>query len=389
MCATDPLLALLDHHLGGRDGRTLGYGPDPFETSGRSRHQPMAYAMYARGLVKLHRSTGRQQYLDTCAAALDQLGALAGPQGSAWGLGYRWRGQPADRAFTVTTVLCGLAFLEYCEVTSHSFAATQVDRVCAWLTRELPWSPRSSGVAPWYAPGMPFLLPNVASLTSSLLYRWGRVTGDRTLLAAAGLSRRFVEGAQQPEGFWTYGYADVHSRAPTKPSNTVDAIHLSYVLDGLLSLSDRDLYGRLRTGIEFLRRYLFVDGRLLEKVGLVTDGDLPADSIGRHRLSTLTMPSGRRLVVYPREARVGNYGAAIGLLARAADAGLCGHSMLQEALVRRVLNAQSASPTGRFAYLPDDQRWFPRQEGHLFDGLAAVVLSRRAEADARVVAKPY
>jgi hypothetical protein len=371
-----PLLEVLDYHLAGRDPGTLGHGPDPYDRSRRDRDHPMAYALYARGLVTLFRATGDDRYLGLARGVLEQLAGLAGRERAAWGLGFAWRGQDAALPFTVTTALAGLAFLDHHEASGESWTSEQVERTCRWLTRALPWAPSGDGIAPWYAPGMPFVLPNVTSLVAGLLHRWGALIGDGDLQATARLARRAVEQAHRPDGFWTYGYAGIDADAATRPSATIDAQHLAYVLEGLSACSGSDAWPGAQATIEFIARHLVVDRRLIEKVGLV-DRDEPDDGPRSQRrrrlgLETKVLPSGSVVAVYPAEARVGSYGATIRALARGSALGIPASWDAMDALVTRVLTRHATDPSGRFAYLAGDRAWFPRQEAHLFDGLAAV-----------------
>jgi hypothetical protein len=89
--------------------------------------------------------------------------------------------------------------------------------------------------------------------------------------------------------------------------------------------------------------------------------------------STLTrqyLPGGRWVVEFDAEARLWSYGAVVGALARAAEAGCCG---LDDAdgFATRLQHMRMGSPDGRMAYRADDARAFPRHESHVFEGLAA------------------
>jgi hypothetical protein len=376
--ADDGVLELLAYHVEGRDPRLLGHGLDPFDESERERDHPLALGLYVRGFVHLHRATAERRWLDAAREAAGRLVELAPGRARAWGLGFPWRGQPAEGPYTITTVICGLGLLELAE--ADDAWSVEADRVAKWLLHEAPWSSVRGGMAPWYGPRMRWALPNVTSAAAGFLRRWASASGDAEGARCAELATGAVASAQQPEGFWTYGYADNPSRGPVRLADTIDALHSSYTIDGVLPFAaagESQALDRTRRGTEFLVRHLAGDGRLREKVALVRDDDPRGERLPLYeQLSSIELRPDRHLALFPDESRLAGYGAAIGMLSRATPLGAGDPNALAR-LVRRALEAYARGPNGRFRYLPTDARPFPRQEAHLFEGLAAAVLAAR------------
>jgi hypothetical protein len=373
--AKDRVIEALDYHFTHVSGPALGFGPDPYEPTPRSH--PMALALYAHGLVHLYAATGDSRYAQRATGVADRLVSAARRYGSghAWGLSFAWRGLDANEPFTITTAIAVRALAAVDESLSH----TPTQPV---LAHEVPW--RIGGAAaPWYSPSMPYTLTNVASMVASALHRTAAVTGRVEFVEPADEAARFVVRRQHRDtGLWRYGYAGDTVQGHLRPPNIVDALHMAYTLEGPLDVLDRpglrSSVRAVRRGIGFVdRELLMAGGRLRERavVGRSGDSRLTRLLLGNRHLVRRPIDDRTLLVAFPEESRVAGYGAVIGALARASSLGLGGDVPL-ERLVSRTMLSHASDIAGRFRYLHNDRAIYPRQEAHLFEGLAAYVRAK-------------
>jgi hypothetical protein len=265
------------------------------------------------------------------------------------------------------------------DVLRHAPAGVAVERSSRWLVDGLPLRVESGSAAPWYSPNGPYVLPNVAGMVASALRRAAAVIGGARLAEAARRATEFVLARQHTStGLWCYGYAGVRRRGRLRPPDVVDALHMTYTVEGLMSaIGEAEQirsFAAARLGFQFVGRALVErSGHLRERVVLASRDDPDAATLIRAgTVDARPVDDASILLVFPEESRVAGYGALIGALARARNCGL-GDEQLLDRLVTRVLVVSGADVSGGFRYLPGDPRTFPRQEAHLFEGLAAYV----------------
>jgi hypothetical protein len=339
----------------------------------------MAAAMYIAGLCTLHSETRDQRYLDLADTLLGELERARLP-GGGWGLGFQYRDLPKAEPFSITVALVARAFARHHLATGRVESLERLVSSVRWLVHKMPWAVTGGGAGPWFSPGIRDVLPNVTSMVGGVLHQAHRLTGLDDLLRPARLATAFVLYAQRSAGHWPYGYASGGAARGARSEHVVDAIHTAYVIDGLLlalesGASNADaIASSVRRGCAFLVEWLLEPrGLLLEKV-VPSDLSDPrtAALAANRRLRLRTSPSGETFVVYPAESRLWGYGAAIGALSRAHRAGLCGldpaHRML-----RRLVEVHFADSSGRFRYLANDPRAFPRHEAHAFEGVSSML----------------
>lgn len=350
----------------------------------------MARALYMRGLLVLHATTGDRDYLRASDELRELLAHDVTDRPAAWGLGFSWSGAGSDTAYTVTTALVTSALAADCTITGRDDAADLLERACHWLTVEVPWRVVGRGAAPWYAPAIPYVLPNVAALVAAALAEAYAVTRDARLLAPLQQATAFTLDQEHPAGLWLYGYAGRRTDGNIRLPNVIDALHSAYVLEGLLTVAaagagEADLLEPIRRGLDAYADVLVdADGRLLEKAVFSRLDDEPTKRLRSPRRGEQRRLGGTAaLTRLPPESRCWGYGAAVMMTARAQALGLSCPRRL-ERLLERVVGTHLSSPDGRFPYLPNDRRAFPRHESHLFDGMAAryalLVADRRQDA---------
>lgn len=358
-----PIVTLLEAHLDHLDRDRIGFGLDAYHEE--AVDHPMAYALYARGLIALACLTGSQGHLDDAGKALATLERLAVEGGRAWGLGFQWHDLDAEQAYVVTTSIAGLAFLDHWEHTGDETSLKIALRAADWVVADLPWRVGKAGAAPWYSRNRRDVLPNVAALAAAFLSRCGASARNDAWSEAARRAREFVVGRQHPLGFWAYGTKPARHGLVSR-AEVVDAIHMGYTIDGIAETGGAGTRAAVTRAATFVGQTMVTEqGRCRERLLLAPRQEVDVMSIDAG--------GGRLLYVDPVESRLWGYGALIGGLARAATAGVSTLDLVQR-LLQRLLAQQLASPTLRFAYLPDDRRLFPRHEAHAFEGVSAAAL---------------
>ena len=372
----DFISELIDQHLDTVTVDALGWGTDAY--SARPQWHPMACALYASGLSALYRHSRHTGHLEAADAALAALRRTRLQRGG-WGLGFEYRGLGRDTPYSITTALAGRAFAEHHLITGSRSSLGEALRTARCLVHAMPWSFAGAGAGPWFAPGIPDVLPNVASMVGGFLHQARALTGDSALARPARLATAFVLRAQHEDGYWTYGYASGVPAGGVRPNDVVDAVHTAYIIDGLnLALRwERDtpsVRTAIRKGVEFVRRSLLSPrGLLLEKIVPVDEADpYSAKLLGNPRLTRTAGLRGGTLVAFPGESRLWGYGATLGALCRAHARGLCSLDPADR-ILQRLLAGQLADPSGRFRYLANDRRTFPRHEAHVVEGLSAML----------------
>jgi hypothetical protein len=381
---TDGLLGILRFHAQQLNPDRIGHGRDAHLT-GKADH-PMAYGIYARGLVALARAGGEDWPLEIAERALAVLQQhVTHERRVAWGLGFGHGANDPSTLYAITTAICGHAFLDYAlAADAERFIETAIS-AGEWLVSDLPWSLEPVGAAPWYAPGHSLLAPNVAAKVGAFLGELYAVTGTATFKVHAVRATAFLLHRQDRAGFWTYGRHWARSRGYVRPSQVIDTVHSAYVLEGLARLSTlatgaaRAAVTRcVQSGWRFVRESMVVrDGRIIEKVVVVDSEDPRSAPLLRNpRLPQRSLNDGRVIVAFPAESRAWGYGAALGAaataMARAVPIGeplAATEAYLWHRYLRR--------PVGRFPYNASDARSFPRHEAHLLEGLARLAAQRR------------
>ncbi len=378
---TAATIRALEYHLEHIDVDRCGYGPDEYAPDRPAEHA-MAYALYARGLVGLACASGDFEHLALADRVADRLEELRGPEG-AWGLPFDHRGLPAGHPFAVTTAVAVQALVALAEARGGDPGREPAIRAaCDWLAGGLEWETGARYAAPWYAPEFPLIAPNVAAHVAAALVQAGALADTRAWEERAAQALRFVRDEQQEAGYWVYARGD--EPAPGSefpPSAIVDSIHSAYTIDGLVAGAGgcpgvSGLREAATAGVEFLARNLqSPDGCLRERAIVADEADeRTARLLGKPQFARRYLPGGRWLLDMPAEARLWSYGAALGALSRAADAGCCSLEPAA-ALAARVSESRLAAIDGRMPYRRDDPRAFPRHEAHAFEGLAAFACS--------------
>jgi hypothetical protein len=372
----EPLARLCLHHLEAVGVERCGFGPDPYDSE--PRHHAMAYALYARGLVSLYRATGDVSLLQAAEAIAQRLSDLSVGSPPGWGLPFSWQGCPAGHPYAITTALCGHSMLELFEAGGSSLSIELLGRACTWLVDGVEWSYADSTAAPWFAPGMPDVVVNVASQAGGLLVAASRIARMPQVEERGFAALRLVADGQHGLGYWTYRPAG-SATAGALNDSSIDAVHTAYVLDGLIAAARFGARRRIpglrdsvASGLRFALDNLFDRSGLQVRKLVAASLDSPQE---RRLIEAAPdvlryAPPRRWLAPYPGAAPLWGYGGMLGAVGRALRVGV---SELDRALplLERLQATALRRVGGRFPYSPDDPGPYPRHEAHVFDGLAA------------------
>ena len=379
---SDALVELCVHHLDAVGISTCGFGPDPYDPE--PRHHPMAYALYARGLVALHRATGDGEFLVAADALGERLGALSHGTPAGWGLGFEWKGHPAEHPYTITTALCGHAMLELAEAGNRGGAQELVHSACAWLLDAVEWSGDEQVAGPLFAPNFNDVVLNVASQSGGFLVAAAGVAAIPEATKRGIAALRFVQEHQHGLGYWPYRTERRADEAGATTDASVDAVHTSYVLDGLAAAARATgghgipgVRDTLSEGLRFALSNLFSDGEQVRKLVVATLAT-PAERrlIDTSEAAPRYAGSRRWLVPYPGSGPLGGYGGMLGAAGRAARAGV-DQLQLVLPILQGLQRTTLSRPDGRFPHSEEDPSFYPRHEAHVFDGLAALAAGGR------------
>ncbi|MCK9249353.1 MAG: hypothetical protein M0P31_10330 [Solirubrobacteraceae bacterium] len=362
----DHVLQLLARHVTDGDPMGLGFGSDAFHA--HPIHHPMAMALYLEGCCELYAATQDAWWLEQSSRLVSELKecAVRSVRGLGWGLGFSWRSAPADGIYTVTTATVARALAVACTCVDDRTAPALLASAVQFLTYDIPWRVGPRGAAPWYAPTLPFVVPNVASMTTAaLVASIPHVGADVTPAVTA--TREFVRSTQDVSGGWRYGETDRTARGRLRPSDVVDALHHTYAQAGL----DTHDHDPRSSAHRFAARHLHRgDGTLRERVLLLRRDDEFTDRLRRRRDVMVVRDGPTLMARFETESRLAAYGAMIGELVAHPTAA---SPPLLEALVARMVDRHGRDASGRFRYTAVDDSTFPRQEAHLFWGLARYV----------------
>lgn len=183
----------------------------------------------ARGFIRLHESTGEENWAKKAESALQWLieHQATGYSGAAWGNHFDYQSRsnylPKGVPTIVWTSLIGHAFLDaFAHFQRDIYLKTAVS-ACQHIMRDLETFPDGDSVCITYIPGKVERVHNANTLGASLLARTYSYTGDEPYKALATKAMSYTAKYQKDDGSWFYGEkANLH---------WVDNFHTAYVLD--------------------------------------------------------------------------------------------------------------------------------------------------------------
>jgi uncharacterized protein YyaL (SSP411 family) len=247
-------------------------------------YNPKGISLFARGLLDMHRATGRREHLDEAIALLELLERLRSPgawHGACWGYHYDWQDAgfyaPRDTPNAVVTSFVCEAYLDGFRLTGDARYLELVASAADFFLRDLTvLKDEAEELCLAYMPlPMTMRVMDVSMLIASVLAQFSSLAGDGR---HAGTARRlftYVVRRQTDEGAWWYADPprDSHIRH--------DNYHTGFILDAMhrwmAASGDWSCRERYQAGLRFYAERLFnADGSPRWR----SDADFPHDIHG-------------------------------------------------------------------------------------------------------------
>lgn len=269
-----------------------GLGPDPYQPA------PMRHAMAEGKLLAAvaelaeSRVLGAQQVETIAAASLERLGELQieTDHGAGFGLGFGWRGVPADTPFTITTAIVTDGLDRIASVMRKPGPASDLATATkAWLTSDEILDTETG--LPQYSPVFTDVIINVVGFWAHAL------RGSHPEFAAVG--RRYVEQTFLPGIGWPY----------VPGEGRLDLLHTCYSAHALLD--QPDAARQIATAVS---RFVSPTG-LFDKVDVMSLDD--AEGAATRATSTcITVDATHAYVLHTAPARLWSIGELLTICSR-------------------------------------------------------------------------
>lgn len=207
----------------------------PFVGVKKSR-STKAMGFIARGFMRLHGTTGDEQWEKKARYALEWLMEQRSPgySGSCWGNHFDYQSRsfylPAGVPTVVWTALIGHAFLDGYQHFGDKKYLDVADSACVHIMRDLEQSGDGKGICISYIPTLNSKVHNANTLGASLLARLYMFTRNENYRVLAEKAIAYTAQYQRPDFSWWYGEkVNLH---------WVDNFHTAYVLDCFKYYSD-------------------------------------------------------------------------------------------------------------------------------------------------------
>lgn len=227
----------------------------------RAEQSSKGMGFLARGFIRMHQTTGNQEWAEKARFSLQWLIDHRSPgySGSCWGnhFDYQSRGfyLPRGVPTVVWTALIGHAFLDgFFHFNDEKYLEIAVS-ACEHILHDLKTFPDGEGRCFAYVPGLDTQVHNANTLAGSILARTYALTKLDKYKEAARQAMQYTAQYQREDGSWYYGERqDMH---------WVDNFHTAYVLDCFLhyeqGTGDRSFHKVMSRGYDFWKCTFFCE----------------------------------------------------------------------------------------------------------------------------------
>jgi rhamnogalacturonyl hydrolase YesR len=223
-------------------------------------HSTKAMGFIARGFMRLHKSTGGDQWAPKAEFALQWLMEHKSPgySGACWGNHFDYQSRsfylPKGVPTIVWTSLIGHAFLDaYDHFQKASYLETAVS-ACEHIVRDLEKYRDGEGTCISYIPGQNSQVHNANTLGASLLARTFAHTGNEAYRELAEKAIQYTAQHQRTDGSWYYGEKE--------NLHWIDNFHTAYVLDCFKhyaeNTGDSQFERHITTGYDYWKKTFFL-----------------------------------------------------------------------------------------------------------------------------------
>lgn len=329
------------------NGEEIGCGYDELAPDRRLCY-PHAYALWGRGYIYLHQTTGKKEYLNLARKSAEWLIENKNPyyRNHSWGLPLEWQGTPSNLSYLVTSIYAGNFFLELYKATKKEEYLETGDSIAKWVIEENGYIETDQGIWFRYANYPKFTRINycVVSMTGGFFAHLNSLKKEDEYLRLAQESIRYLLTNQYRNGFWQY------TNEHKKNDNGHMALTTAGLCDAYSYLPDEK--GGMKDSL--LRAYNFYRGKYYRKDGFGYE----AINLG-YRIKSL-------LLSRNMETRLYGYGTGIWVLTKMSQ--LFGLEKFAITVAEYAIN-NLQTEEGVFKFKSDVHSYYIRNEAHIFDGL--------------------
>jgi len=227
----------------------------------KKEYSSKAMGFLARGFIRLHKTTGEQEWADKAKFALGWLMEHQAPgySRSCWGNHFDYQARtfylPKGEPTVVWTALIGHAFLDAFDHFHDASYLHMAVSACEHILHDLDIYADGEGACISYVPGKDCRVHNANTLGASLLARTFLHTSQDSYRQVARRAIQYTAQHQRADASWYYGEkANLH---------WVDNFHTAYVLDCFKhyveGTGDVSFSGAMMSGYTYWKNTFFLD----------------------------------------------------------------------------------------------------------------------------------
>ncbi len=229
-----------------------------------SAHNAKGLALFLSGMLKRYQQTQDDQYRQRAGYLIDLIkqNQIDGYAGACWGYYFPWQSRafyiPANTPSVVVTSFVADALLDAAEILNDKNCYQLASSSQNFVLQDLNRSYKNEGYCLSYSPLDWTQVYNASILGASLLARLYHIEQKPEQKEAIIEMVNYLRSVQNTDGAWFYG------AAPNQ--KWIDHYHTAFILDALFTiqtiLPDLNIESMFLKGLEFYKKYLFIEDRI-------------------------------------------------------------------------------------------------------------------------------
>ena len=335
------------------NGDKIGFGYDQYKLN-EEFHYADAYAFWGRGYLKLFQITHQEEYLNSAKKCADWLikNKNLKYENFSWGLPWKWNGRPKEFSYITTSTFAGYFFIHLYEVTRDEEYLNVAKSIGDWIIKEDGFRDEPDGIWFSYSDHISLNYPiiNAIAMSGGFFSRLYLHTQNKDYEKLAAGSARYVINNQNEDGSWYYSTERAY----------IDNIHTGFTIEGLCTV-----YAVFPSLQETLQRPLMAAHDFYWN-RLYTTRGFGKENLGNsllHKIKIKTLP-------ISIETRLCGYATGIRAFTKLSRTlGIENNGLIITKYVIENLQTE----TGAFRFKSNKNKYYIRNEAHIFDALATVV----------------
>lgn len=335
-------------------------------------HYSEAYAVFGRGYLKLYSCKKNNEFLNDAIKCANWL--INNPSSKylnySWGLPWKWKewNAPKEISYVCTTMYCCDFFLELYKITKDKKFLNISKSSIKWLINENGYRTKDNGVDFYYAniDSLKFSIYNQNALAMSCLTKLFQITKEKIYKKLAQKVSDFLFQKRNNDGSWFY----------SENSNVIDNFHTALTLEGYIDYLNNipiDINNKLKieTSITYYQNKMFkINGKARETALMLKKRKNMILSVYNYlNLKYNCIPY----------ARLWSYGSAIRTFSKLNNTPWAKKFSFTYNIANYAIKNLQLS-NGAFKFNEKDSSIFIRNEAHIFDGLATLLLNSRSKS---------